>query len=315
MKTSSKIISKVLVLLLLCTLFMGSTNVTYAASSVYSLNTDDVYIPVKGGQTVYVRGLDSASSAVWTSENEKIATVKNGTISGVKIGETKVTAKIGKVKLTVNVHVMWPDQMELSKKFDFIKKVNFNSRIYTRNYWLRLTTDKAIYEIKNSHDYAITIKAQMAYIADGRSTGCSKVASVTIPANDIGILVIDMSDKPDYEWTHSETFLIKSVTKAKSKFYTSKIKITDKQLEKGDNPVAPIEIKVKNNSGKDDVTAEICVLYYSADDKFVGIEKFTKKLKKGTNTFKTKPSKYAFRADYESEFADYTYDIIYVAYK
>ncbi len=313
MRKTSKFISMILVLLAVCTFLFGKTAVTYAANNIYSLSTDDVYIAVNEGRQVFVKNLLSSTSAIWTSEDESIATVKsNGIISGVKVGETVVTAKIGKVKLKCKVHVMWPDPVKITS--NYLKTISYTN-YYMRSAWWRLQTDKTAYEITNTNDYAITIKAQLSYMADGRFTGCSKVASVTIPANDTGILFFDKSDEPKYEWTHSTDFHYVSITKSKSKFLTSKVKVKDKQLKIGDNPVAPVELTVKNNSGVNDVNFYVYVMYYNAEDRFVGMEKISKKLKKGTTTLKTNPSKYVYNEEYESEFKDYTYDIFYVAYK
>lgn len=312
MRNLSKVIFKVAVLLILCTFFIGRTDITYAADK-YSMHAESVNIAVGEGRTLFVNGLSSATSAVWTSEDESIATVnKNGVVKGVKIGETVVNVKIGKTKLQCKIHVLWPNQMKLQSQY--IKKIAYSS-YYLRNVSWRLQTDKSAYEITNNCDYPITIKGQLSYRADGKDTGVSKVESVTIPANDTGILYFDTSDEPEYEWTHSTDFYFVSITKAKSTFLTSKVKVTDKQLAIGNNPVAPIELTIKNNSGKDDVKFYVCVMYYDADDRFVGMEKISKKLKKGTTTIKTKPSKYIYNESFEPEFSDYTYEIFYVAYK
>lgn len=55
--------------------------------------------------TATVKPADSTDEVVWTSSNEKVATVKNGVITPLSKGRTTITAKVGKYYTTCSVTV------------------------------------------------------------------------------------------------------------------------------------------------------------------------------------------------------------------
>lgn len=60
---------------------------------------------IKVGETFTVKVTASTGAVTWTSQDEKIATVKDGVITGVAEGKTVVTAACGTAKATVDVTV------------------------------------------------------------------------------------------------------------------------------------------------------------------------------------------------------------------
>lgn len=81
-----------------------------AKAKAPTVSTKKVTVQVKGSKTVKVKKNKSKVKKVtWKSENKKIAKVRNGKITGVKPGKTKVTCKItylkGKKKKNVTVKI------------------------------------------------------------------------------------------------------------------------------------------------------------------------------------------------------------------
>lgn len=83
----------------------GVSNVVSAAGTP-SLSTRKVTLGL--GKTKKVTVKNKKGAVKWSVANKKIATVKNGTIKGVKTGSTKVSCKVGSKKLTVSVTVKAP---------------------------------------------------------------------------------------------------------------------------------------------------------------------------------------------------------------
>lgn len=84
---------KIMLILTLFTFFINSE--VYAAS--IKLNQHNVNLGVGYNTTLKVvdTGGSSSTTVVWTSSDSSVATVNNGVVTGVKPGETIITAKIG----------------------------------------------------------------------------------------------------------------------------------------------------------------------------------------------------------------------------
>lgn len=84
---------KIMLILMLFTFFINSE--VYAAS--IKLNQHNVNLGVGYNTTLKVvdTGGSSSTTVVWTSSDSSVATVNNGVVTGVKPGETIITAKIG----------------------------------------------------------------------------------------------------------------------------------------------------------------------------------------------------------------------------
>ena len=96
-----KAISIGLVLMLLLTLLPV---VPAQAASTPKLNKTNVM--VGKGKTVTLKVKNTSKKVTWSSSKKSVATVsKNGKVTGKKIGTAKITAKVGKTKLTCDVTI------------------------------------------------------------------------------------------------------------------------------------------------------------------------------------------------------------------
>lgn len=72
----------------------GIASLASAAASTMKLSASSVTITAGSSKTVTLMNAPKDAKAVWTSKNTKIATVKNGKITGVAAGSTKVECKV-----------------------------------------------------------------------------------------------------------------------------------------------------------------------------------------------------------------------------
>lgn len=74
----------------------GISNVTMAkaASKKLKISASKVTVKVKSSKKVTLKNKPKGAKVTWTSKNKKIATVKNGKITGKKAGNTKVICKV-----------------------------------------------------------------------------------------------------------------------------------------------------------------------------------------------------------------------------
>ena len=77
----------------------------YAFDGVH-ITRESITVKVSGSYDLSLRKLNAGEgSAVWTSADPSVATVENGTVTGVKVGETTVTVTYGNYTDTVAVKV------------------------------------------------------------------------------------------------------------------------------------------------------------------------------------------------------------------
>ena len=87
-----------------------------------TFSISDSYVEIKPNSTYqlfsYLNGEDVTSSATWTSNNEAIASVNAGLVTGVSEGEAVVKATFSNKEVTCNVKVNAEAQMEFSIRLD-----------------------------------------------------------------------------------------------------------------------------------------------------------------------------------------------------
>ena len=86
----SKYLIITIILIALITIFNGKV---YAETSKFSFDKESVDVTLNG--TKYISYTGGTGSITWSSSDTSIATVNNGVVKGLKIGETTITAKRG----------------------------------------------------------------------------------------------------------------------------------------------------------------------------------------------------------------------------
>lgn len=152
----------VTLLLVMATMFTanGISSLTSAAAATMKLSTSTVTLTVGSGKTVTLQNAPKDAKAVWSSKNAKIATVKNGKITGVAAGSTKVECKVtytaNKKKtsktFTVNVTVknkVTPTPTVIPEKSNLKKEHKSANSVTTRDNGLMRKDLSSQYLIKN----------------------------------------------------------------------------------------------------------------------------------------------------------------------
>lgn len=113
-------------------------NTVVAEAVQVKLNTSNVSIRV--GQTYTLKVTGTSKKVIWTSSNNKMVTVNDGKIKGVKTGSTTLTATVDKKKYTAKVTVVNPMSAKdlnctgsttLSNGFiDYCNKMNYTNAYY-----------------------------------------------------------------------------------------------------------------------------------------------------------------------------------------
>lgn len=95
---------KMFVLLTFILILVFSTQV-YAANVRISLNKTKASVTAGSSVTLKAKVSGTSSKVSWSSSNSKVATVKNGKVTGIKAGTAKITAKAGGKRAVCTVTV------------------------------------------------------------------------------------------------------------------------------------------------------------------------------------------------------------------
>ncbi len=99
-------VQKLLIILLLVTMVLTPALLAQASSKPITLNKTTVKIPL--GETYQLKAFNAGSSVTWSSENKKIAVVKNGLVTGKSLGTTNVKVKSGNTSSVCKITVYQP---------------------------------------------------------------------------------------------------------------------------------------------------------------------------------------------------------------
>ena len=117
------------------------------------------------GETVALKVTGHTGSVKWTQKNKKIATVKNGKVTGKKAGKTTVTAQANGKKLTCTVTVKKaPKKVTVKKKSLTLKKGKAAKITYT------LTKNTASYKIDAKSSKKSVVAITKKQLSTGKGT-------------------------------------------------------------------------------------------------------------------------------------------------
>ncbi len=114
-------LKKVLFVLGIILLMIGLSH-TVNAETNFSLEQDSV--DVRLNETKYLSYSGGTGTIIWTSKDPSIATVDNGTVKGLKIGETTITAKRGEETATCLVKVVYDSIQIGANESNNVSRVN-----------------------------------------------------------------------------------------------------------------------------------------------------------------------------------------------
>ena len=115
----SKYLIITIILIALITIFNGKV---YAETSKFSFDKESVDVTLNG--TKYISYTGGTGSITWSSSDTSIATVNNGVVKGLKIGETTITAKRGEETASCKVKVIYNSLQIGGNESKNVSKVN-----------------------------------------------------------------------------------------------------------------------------------------------------------------------------------------------
>lgn len=97
-------LKKILIIIVVVLMTIGLNSIVNAETE-FTLDKSSVDVVLNG--TKYIPYSGGTGTVTWSSEDTSIATVDNGTVRGLKIGETTITATRGEETATCNVKVVY----------------------------------------------------------------------------------------------------------------------------------------------------------------------------------------------------------------
>lgn len=101
-----KKVHKLLIVLLIA--IIVSTPALSAQASAKGITLNKTSVMLKLGGTLQLKASNTGSSVIWSTENKKIATVKNGLVTAKSVGTVKIKAQSGKSSAVCKVTVYKP---------------------------------------------------------------------------------------------------------------------------------------------------------------------------------------------------------------
>lgn len=182
--------------------FTASCEVTFVKQKVDSVSVDITELTLTQGASQSVQAVINPSDAtikdvVWSTSNQEVATVENGVVTGVSVGDAviTVTTKDGGFTADCSVKVR-ADKSALASIIDKVENANLNENDYDAALWqaLKIALETAV-EINNNElasqsevDSAAAALTQ-AYSALGTSQPISSVSIVSDTAEREGDVI------------------------------------------------------------------------------------------------------------------------------
>lgn len=182
--------------------FTASCEVTFVKQKVDSVSVDITELTLTQGASQSVQAVINPSDAtikdvVWSTSNQEVATVENGVVTGVSVGDAviTVTTKDGGFTADCSVKVR-ADKSALASIIDKVENANLNENDYDATLWqaLKNALETAV-EINNNElasqsdvDSAAAALTQ-AYSALGTSQPISSVSIVSDTAEREGDVI------------------------------------------------------------------------------------------------------------------------------
>ena len=204
-------LKKFSVILIAILLLLGlSSNVNAETNFSFEQNSIDV----KLNGTKYISYSGGTGTVTWTSGDTSIATVDNGTVRGLKIGETTITATRGDETATCNVKVVYNSIQIGANESNSVSKVNLVLNEHDTETLIATVKDGAYEKVKNavvnwkSSDSSIvtidTSSGKMNAVKSGTVTITAEAAGVSDTCE---VTVYDAPNFTDFKNAKYETSL------------------------------------------------------------------------------------------------------------
>lgn len=204
-------IKKFSMILIAFLLLLGLSSSVNAETN-FSFEQDSVDVRLNG--TTYILYNGGTGTVTWTSGDTSIATIDNGKVSGLKIGETTITATRGNETASCTVKVIYDSIKIGANEYNSVSKVNLvlnehdtETLVATVKDGVYEDVNNAVVNWKSSDSSIVTIDAttgKMNAVKSGAATITAEAAGVSDTCE---VTVCDAPDFTDFKNAKYETSL------------------------------------------------------------------------------------------------------------
>lgn len=185
-------VQKLLIIMLLLIVVLLPSISTLAASKSVTLNKSTLMI--KLGETYQLKASNTGSSVSWSSENKKIASVKNGLITAKSIGTTYVKVKSNNTSSICKVTVYQPAKKVKLKSDTKILEEGDTFTVTASFTPSNVTYQNLIWSVENERYYDTVVKQISKNKFKAVSTGTATIVAYQKETNKKYTLNVEVND-------------------------------------------------------------------------------------------------------------------------
>ena len=200
-----------------------------------------------------ITGTDS--KITWSTSKKTIATVKDGTITAVKVGQSTITATVSGKKYTCSVTVVDSNKVVKKETFD-PKKVANELKVVNEYTWSTDYYNYIAIVIKNNSKFTIEPSIQLKLLdASGKTVGVKNDSENAFGSGSEMVFIFSNEEEfADYEYSISAT---------EEKYYKDVVSFLEVETTTTDSKAI---IEVTNNGKIAAQFVEFSILYFRGDE-------------------------------------------------
>lgn len=214
---------KIFILMSLLLIFLAVLSVKVSAETTkFTFEKDNIEVVINGSKYISYSG--GTGNITWTSSDPSVATVENGTVKGLKIGETTITATRGEETATCKVKVIYESIRIGANENESVSKVNLILNEHETENLSASVRDAYFEEVSNaevtwtsSNDTIVTVEKSSGKIKALKSGKATITATVVGATDSVEVNVYDAPVFTDFSNAKYETTL---------EYYSENLKIS-----------------------------------------------------------------------------------------
>lgn len=223
---------KIFILMSLLLIFLAVLSVKVSAeTTTFTFEKDNIEVVINGSKYISYSG--GTGSITWTSSDPSVATVEGGTVKGLKIGETTITATRGEETATCKVKVIYESIRIGANENESVSKVNLILNEHETENLFASVKDSYFEEVSNaevtwtsSNDTIVTVEKNSGKIKALKSGKATITATVAGATDSVEVNVYDAPVFTDFSNAKYETTL---------EYYSENLKISGVTLKDDSN--------------------------------------------------------------------------------
>ena len=195
--------NKKIIFIILIAVFFVILFATSSSAESFTLNKTEVDVSLNG--TAFISASGGSGTTTWSSSDTSIATVENGTVRGLKIGTTTITATRGQESASCTVNVVYTNLRIGGNGGDSVSSVNLFLGVHETETLTAEVEDGNFEEVSgalvnwsSSDSSIVTVESttgKLQAIKTGTATITASAAGVTDTCE---VTVLDVPNVPDF---------------------------------------------------------------------------------------------------------------------